>query len=260
MKPVPTLAAPAPFTPDALETSRAVEFRPADAITQADKLIVANAESSIAEHTGRGGIDFSAGGWSYEQVVCPALPNHLFLQYKRAAGTGSETMFSASIPRGAEGRVRIIPIRRRGYSLFSPAPVNALTISAFNHIRAEEPEAQRSEGWLSNALCYAALAGARPQLPPADTEALPGHPVPALGALLHVKNKDGEVIQFADAAATPQPMIWTMTFTRKGRLVKAAHGPAPMTSARSVPKDAPAKLKSVPKDASSRTRTVPPAQ
>jgi len=260
MKPVPALATPSPFAPDALNTARAVEFRPEGAITQADKLIVANAESSIAEHAGRGGIDFSGSGWTYEQIVCPALPNHLFLQYKRAAETGSETMFSASIPRGAEGRVRIIPIRRRGYSLFSPAPVNALTISAFNHIRAEEPESQRTEGWLGNALCYAALAGARPQLPPADSEALPGHPAPALGAFLHVRNRDGEVIQFTDSAATPMPMIWTMTFTQKGRLVKAAHGPAPMTSARPVPKDVPAKLKSVPDGASARTQTVPPAQ
>ena len=68
------------------------------------------------------------------------------------------SVFSASVPRNGAGRVRIVPILKRGYSLFSPAPINALTISAFNHIRAEEGEAANSD-WLGNALCYAALAG-----------------------------------------------------------------------------------------------------
>ncbi len=271
LKPVPPLAVPAPFSPEAHAAVRAIEFRPAEAMTKPDRLIAANAESSIAEHAARGGIDFSGAGWSYEQVVCPALPNHLFLQYRRATGTGSETEFSASIPRGGEGRVRIIPIRRRGYSLFSPAPVNALTISAFNHIRAEEPEPQRSTGWLGNALCYAALAGARPQLPPVDAAPEPGQAVPAMSALLRVKDRNGEEIQFADASAAPHPMMWTMTFTQKGRLVKAAHGPAPMTGARAVPEETaptlrpvpgetPAALQTVPKEAPATLSAVPPAR
>jgi hypothetical protein len=91
----------------------------------------------------------------------PALPEHLFLRFTRNDGAGDVSLFSASIPRG-EGRVRIIPIQRRGYSLFSPAPINAMTISAFNHIRDEERSDQAPD-WLGTGLCYAALAGAHPQ-------------------------------------------------------------------------------------------------
>jgi hypothetical protein len=145
------------------------------------------------------------------------------------------TVFSASIPRGGEGRVRIIPILRRGYSLFSPAPINALTISAFNHIRAEEPSASDSD-WLGNGLCYAALAGAHPQIVSREATPEPGKPIPALTAVMDVQlqAKNQEIIRFADATAIPRPMEWTMTFTRQGRLVRATHSPALMERATPV--------------------------
>jgi hypothetical protein len=192
---------------------------------------------------------FEAGTWNYQQVVCRALPHHLFLQYTRSNGSGDVSVFSASIPRDGEGRVRIIPILRRGYSLFSPAPINALTISAFNHIRAEEPEPDRAANWLGNALCYAALAGAHPEIASADAEPAPGKPIPAMTAVLYVRVKDGETIKFADAAAKPRPMQWTMTFTERGKLLKATHSPAQTYAVKPVPKESPAKTRIVPQGA-----------
>jgi hypothetical protein len=235
-RPVPPAVSPKPFSIDATSrhSASSTEFRPADQMTPADRLLAADAESSIAEHAGLNGFEFEQGSWSYRQVVCPALPHHLFLQYTRNNGAGDVTVFSASIPRGGEGRIRIIPILRRSYSLFSPAPINALTISAFNHIRAEEP-ARESSDWLGNGLCYAALAGAQIRIASSDAE--PGRkPVPALGPVLWVARNGEETIEFADAAATPHPMQWTMTFNPKGKLVKARHAPAPMFTAKPLPK------------------------
>jgi hypothetical protein len=241
-KPVPPPKEPMPF---ATESSRAnpsftIEFRAANQITENDRLVIADAESSIAEHAGVAGFEFEAGKWNYQQVVCPALPNHVFLQYTRNNGAGDVTVFSASIPRGGEGRVRIIPILRRGYSLFSPAPINALTISAFNHIRAEEVS-ESSSDWLGNALCYAALAGAHPRVLGPDAQPELEKPIPALTAVMDVQLQatGEEVIRFADAAAIPRPMEWTMTFTHKGKLIKATHSPAPMAAVRRVPQTPP---------------------
>jgi hypothetical protein len=237
---VPQAVAATPFKPDAVkDQGQEIEFRKVDEMTQSDRLLVANAESSIAEHAGLNGLAFEQGNWTYQQVVCPALPHHLFLQYRRNNGAGDETVFSASIPRDGDGRVRIIPILKRGYSLFSPAPINALTISAFNHIRAEEPEEQRATGWLGNALCYAALAGGHPHLEPPDAEPEPGKPVAAMTAMLDVEVKGGETIKFADASATPKPMEWTMTFAKDGKLMKATHTVAQMYAEKPVSKDSP---------------------
>jgi hypothetical protein len=153
---------PFPLGGEATAPAAALEFRFFDQMSPRDRDLAAGAESTIGERAGFAGLEFNQGKWSYQQVVCSALPGHLFLQFTRNNGIGDVSVFSASIPRSGDGQVRIIPILRRGYSLFSPAPINALTISAFNHIRAEE-QAGETPYWLATGLCYAALAGAHPK-------------------------------------------------------------------------------------------------
>lgn len=233
---VPPPKMPRPFGIDAPNPpiEELLAFRSPEQMTEQDRLLAANAESSIAEHAGLNGFELEEGKWTYEQIVCPALPGHLFLQYRKNNGVGDLTVFSASVPRNNEGRVRIVPILKRGYSLFSPAPINALTISAFNHIRAEEPD-QGNGSWVGNAVCYAALAGARPKIPSPEDEPTVDKPVPALTALLKVNEDGSEVIRFDDAAGKPRPTQWTMIFSRKGKLMKATHTSAPMLSEKPVP-------------------------
>jgi len=230
-----------PYFTDSLDPHRShsVEFRAVDRMSEEDRLLAANAESSIAEHAKYADLDFNQSGWSYQQVICPALPNHVFLRFLRNNGAGDVSMFSASIPHGDEGRVRIIPIQRRGYSLFSPAPINALTISAFNHIRAEEnPDQDTAKApsagpdWLGTGLCYAALAGGHPQAASiSDNPAGEKFPVAGM-ALLEVGNNGGAVLSFTDVSASLRPMRWSMTFDRKGRLIKGGHSPAELLSIR----------------------------
>jgi len=240
---VPPPVEPKPFPTHQAghQPARTIEFRSADSMTESDRLLLADAQASITEHAAFSGFDFDKTNWSYQQIVCPALTNHLFLQFMRNNGAGDVTVFSASIPRGGEGRVRIVPVLRRGYSLWAPAPINAMTISAFNHIRAEEVRSvdtsESDADWVGNALCYAALAGAHPQLLSPDATPALGKPIPALIAVMEVNpaDKNQEVIRFADAAALPRPMEWSMTFTKQGKLVKAAHSAAPAWSVKPVP-------------------------
>lgn len=247
---VPAATDSKPFSTIATRTTPVytVEFRSADQLTQQDRLLLADAESSIAEHAGFAGLEYQQSSWNYRQIVCPTFPGHLFLQYTRNNGVGDTTVFSASIPRNGEGRVRIVPILRRSYSLFSPTPINAMTISTFNHIRAEEGETANAD-WLGNALCYAALAGSQPQIVSADAEPALHKPIPALNAVMNVQMQAHgiEMIRFDDAASRPHSMEWTMTFTHQGKLIKATHRPASMLTAKPVPQ----------KSAVSRTWPVP---
>ncbi len=108
---VPVDIQPRPFRIESSEDSSstdsmrlsAVQFRAADRLESRDRLLQSDAESSIAEHAARLGYDLGAGDWAYQQIVCPAFPGHLFLQYMRRAGAGDVTEFSVSIPRGNEG-------------------------------------------------------------------------------------------------------------------------------------------------------------
>ena len=257
-KPVPEVVRPMPFPIDSEAPGRAlaVEFRPAEQMAEKDRLLEADAESAIGEKAGFADLQFNVGKWNYQQIVCPALPNHLFLGFTRNNGVGDVSLFSASIPRNGEGRVRIIPIQRRGYSFFSPAPINALTISAFNHIRAEEHSDQAPD-WAGTALCYAALAGAHPEAEvPADSAAGRKYPQDPR-AMMQIPDHGGAIIHFTDVTVRPRPMTWTLIFNGKGRLLKATHVPAPLIAAKSVP--------AIPVDGQGKqieagAKTVPPAQ
>jgi hypothetical protein len=245
-KPIKPFELHTPFPIDAQtpRTELVVSYRQPDAMTEQDKLLEADSESAINEKAGFTDLGFNVGKWGYTQIACPALPNHLFLGFMRNDGVGDVSLFSALIPRNGEGRVRIIPIRRRGYSYFSPAPINALTISAFNHILTEERAAQVPD-WAGMATCYAALAGARPAVSVAEKDQAK-YPEGAQ-VILSVPAKGGAEIQFIDVAVPQKPMRWTLTFNAKGRLLKAKHVPAELVVAKADP------------TRQIETRTVPPS-
>jgi hypothetical protein len=217
VKPQPALSRPLlfPYGSGAAKNDSSVVYLDADQVSQADRELAAASEGEIRARAGFHGIDAAQGQWSWRQVACPALPHHLFLLFLRSEGVGGQSLFSVSIPQDGRGRVRVIPIKRRGYGLFSPAPINAQTVAAFNQIRAEEHSGPGGD-WLGTGLCYAALAG----LQPATTEQ--GFAPPAV---LEAFADGGAAIRFTDAAAA-RPMEYTLRFDRTGKLLKAVRTPA----------------------------------
>lgn len=211
------------FTLDSPLDSQPVTFRTPEQMTERDRNLEANAASSIARYADRAGLEFNQGKWSYGQIVCPAFPQHLFLRYTRNQGKGDVSVFTASIPRDGEGRVRIIPIERRSYSLFSPASENALTIDAFHHIRGEEPEASPTP-WVGMGLCYAALAGAslplNPTAQPGEEDTQGGSQ--NVSSILNLEEDGGAVLRFTHMRTATDPTEWALTFDRKGNLVKSS--------------------------------------
>jgi hypothetical protein len=223
---------PPPFYPTGIfdiENHKAVAARfirvlSEDQMTREDHDLVANAESSIQERAGVENLEFNEAGWTHQQLVCPALPGHLFLRFTRDDGTRQMSMFSAAVPRDGNSRVHIIPIVRKGYSLFSPAPVGAMTIAAFNRIRVEEGEGASAD-WLGTGLCYAALAGANPKLAKPASKEDPELPA-IMPPTLTITTQGGAIIRFADISVPSRPMQWTMVFDARRKLIKASHSPA----------------------------------
>jgi hypothetical protein len=210
---------PTSFHTAATPDPHPVVFLSEEQISASDRALIATAKPLIQREASFGGIDFGVGKWSYQQLECHALPEHLFLIYTRNNGVGDVSLFSTAISRTGKDRVRVIPIRRRGFSLFSPAPVNPLTIAMFNRIRAEEP-ASKNADWLSTSLCYAALTGAHP-----ETSSSPDSPNTAglsfaFPPTLEIGNLGESTVRFVDVAAMPQPMQWALTFTPRGELEK----------------------------------------
>lgn len=216
LKPIPT-----PFPLGARFGRRSsLEFRTPDAMTAEDRAVAEGAQTEIARRADLAGLHLTdAEGWGYEQAVCPAFPEHVILEYSRLNGQGDVTLFSAVVPRGSAGHVRVIPVRRRGYSLWTPASSNALTLNDFNHM---VMEGGLSPDWMTVSLCYTALAAGHvraaliPELP-ADERYPLGEP-----AMLAVNaKKAGAEVRLVDMA-TPRPKgEWILTFDGAGHLKKA---------------------------------------
>ena len=230
--------APTPFPVNARTKSRQeLEFRPVEQMTAADRELAEANEAEIARRAGLQGFRGVGGvgqaemepskddGWGYEQAVCPVFPGHLILEYSRGNGDGDVTLFAAVVPRG-EGHVRVIPVRRRGYSLWTPASSNALTINDFNHMVQEGHEGL-SPDWLTLGLCYTALAGGHVRAAlAARTAEEEVYPLVA-PAMLTVGAKGGAEVRLDDATPKTKPMSWTLSFDGRGRLLKVRHTGAP---------------------------------
>ena len=225
-----------------------VDIRPAAAVSAQDRQLESNEENSIRERAGVHLMDFTPNGWSYSQIACPAFPGHLFLRFTRAAGKGDVSAFTASIPRFGQGKDRIIPIQRRGYSLFSPAPINAMTIASFNHILAEERTSGEPE-WAAIAVCYAALAGTGGE----------GTLTPVGAPILWIEKDGGATIVIT--TTDPRTKDWTMIFDSKGVLRKATHTGLADSTVHPVPKEGQVEWRPVPGMAPQTAAPVaPPAQ
>ena len=237
-KPVPQSKTVMPFsnTVSPGATEHFIVYRSQEQMSQSDRDLAAKTQPAIRDAAAFAGIEFDKEKWSYRQLQCQALPGHLLLLFTGDSGTGNVSLFSAAIPRAGKGRVRVIPVERRGFSLFSPAPVNPLATAAFNRIRAQESASQPAD-WLATGLCYAALTE-----PLLEVSTAPGRSPQANVALsfpptLEV-GVDGEsTVRFVNVAEPRQPMQWVLTFDATGQLVKVEHFPTPAYATTIVPKN-----------------------
>jgi len=237
-KPVPQAKTLTPFSTNASSSGigHFIVYRPLEEMSQNDRDLAAKMQPAIRDAAAFVGIDFDKEKWRYRQLECQALPGHLFLLFTGDSSAGDVSLFSAAIPRAGKGRVRVIPVERRGFSLFSPAPVNALATAAFNRIRAQEP-ANKPADWLATGLCYAALTeprlevSASPSPSPQANLALSFPPTLEVGV-------DGEsTVRFVNVAEPRQPMQWVLTFDARGQLIKVEHFPTPAYATTIVPKN-----------------------
>ena len=235
-RPVPSPLNLSPFQSETPQSSSTelIEFRSQNQMTQPDRNLADGAQASIREAATLASIEFGQGKWTYQQLACQALPGHLFLLYKGENGADDISLFSAAIARAGNGHVRIIPIQRRGFSLFSPAPVNALTIAAFNRIRSSEPGNQNAD-WLATALCYAALTGAHPETAPAPDKSPDTGLSLSFPPTLEVGNYGESTVRFVDLASPRQPKEWALTFNAKGLLTKVTNSAVPTYVVKPIP-------------------------
>ena len=88
-------------------------------MSASDRKAASDAMATIKAKAAVQGFDLSLDKWSYRQIVCPVLPDQIFLLFERNNGAHDLSMFSAVLPWSGQGSMLILPIMHRGYSLYT---------------------------------------------------------------------------------------------------------------------------------------------
>lgn len=200
-----------------------LEHRSASEMSPEDSSLVDKRQREIAREAEFFGYELAAHDWTHDQVVCPDMPNDLILHYRSRSRTGAESLFTAVVPRGA-GRVMVVPVLFRNAIPFHAATGSERSLTVFNQAVPKEVAQKAAEPdgpWLMLGMCYAAVAGAEPQVPQrTDTETSLVHaPVPTIR--IAGDHQSREII-FSDRNDPRQYMVWSITLTDHGRLTAAS--------------------------------------
>jgi len=201
-----------------------LEHRSADLINNADQELLHARKKELVGEAQFYGYDITTTGWTYDQAICPQLPNSLLLHYLNKFPDGSQSQFTALIPRGA-GRVRIVPVLYRNSSPYSPAVKNPRNFAIFNSLVPADIAKKDSDpegSWLSLGVCYAEVVGGRPNVPddPSLDTATIKAPVATYRYDAATKQKQ---VQFSDRDSSKIFKIWTVSLSDDGRVTGASN-------------------------------------
>lgn len=207
-------AASAPYT--------TFEVRPAEQMDAQDAAVIKARRRDLVAEAEFWGYDLNAGQWTWDQVVCPEIPDAVVLHYRKKGAKG-EFLFTAVLPRGT-GRVLVAPVLYGGATPFESATGAKRTSSVFNQAvpadvaaRDIEPEGH----WLQLAMTYAVIAGAEPRVPNV-AEQQPGlMKAPEPDLKLSEASHAREVV-FSDHQAPRHYTVWTIDFDGQGRAIDAS--------------------------------------
>ena len=197
------------------------EVRPAEQMDPQDSSVVKANHREIATEAAFWGYDLNSGHWTWDQVICPEIPDAVVLHYRRKGSKG-EFLFTAVVPRAA-GRVLVAPVLYGGATPFESATGAKRTTSVFNQAvpvevatRDIEPEGH----WLHLAMTYAVIAGAEPRVPNAAEQQAGLMKAPEPGLQLSQASHAREVV-FSDHQAPRHYTVWTIDFNGQGRVTDA---------------------------------------
>ena len=189
--------------------------------------VVSNLSAELSKQAALSSFDISRPEWHYEQVVCPAFPDYVFLAFTHGADSNGSSHFVAMLPRNS-AQVRIVSTYAHGLLPFDAAWSRPGTHEVFNSmLRQERGTAPLSSApnWLVIALCYAELSGY-----PVQMLAYSPIPGPSLDVLRLNANQPQMLIE-ADKSAdvtlsdVSQPTIttnWSLHFDRHGQITSAS--------------------------------------
>jgi hypothetical protein len=155
-------AAPIGNTPlGASPTVIGLEHLEPDQMSNADYEVVSNLNAELSKQAALANFDISSPGWHYQQILCPAFPDYVFLGFSHGPDDSGSSRFAALLPRN-DAQVRIVSTYAHGLLPFEASWNRPGTFEVFNGMLRQERGAtplSYAPNWLMVAVCYAELSG-----------------------------------------------------------------------------------------------------
>ncbi|HTV06304.1 MAG TPA: hypothetical protein VME86_13120 [Acidobacteriaceae bacterium] len=226
-------------------------------MSAADRATVQARHSEIMESAEIYGYNLMAGNWTYRQTVCSPMPDTILLHYSERFSDGTESLFTALVPRG-QGRVRVVPVLYRNATPFVPAPRNPRNYALFNSLVPQNIAAEHlasSRNWIELSACYAELTGADITIPAGESVMTGVAGAPTATIQVDPKRKTS-LVTFADRQSERTFRVWSISYNREGRVTAAGTEVYPVNS--SNPVTAPSVMAAQTPETES--KPVPPSQ
>lgn len=193
-----------------------------------DTAVVSSLSPELSKEAALASFDLAEPGWQYQQIVCPAFPDYLFLDFSHGADPNGSSHFVAALARNGP-QVRIVSSAAHGFLPFESAWNKPGTYDIFNHILLQERGSRSMKSapnWLVIGMCYAELSGHHVQvLTPKqltgasmDLTRLKG-----VEAQMLVGSDQSATVTFSDASKPGVTTLWALKFDRHGQLTSVSH-------------------------------------
>ena len=196
-------------------------------MSEADYEVVSNLSAELSKQAALANFDISSPAWHYQQIVCPAFPDYVFLAFTHGADESGSSRFAALLPRN-DAQVRVVSTYAHGLLPFEASWNRPGTFEVINGMLRQErgtTPLSHAPNWLLIAVCYAELSGYPVQV----LNVLP-NPAPTLDLLRLGANRPQMVIgadqsadvTFSDVSRPTITTNWTLHFDRHGQITSAS--------------------------------------
>jgi hypothetical protein len=208
-------------------------------MSAADRALLEQREVDVSSAAAFYGFDISDSHWTYQQIVCRSLPDHMMLSFENGSVAHGPSRFVAVVPANGD-KVQVVTEYAHGLLPFHAAWEKSTAYEAFNRMTATdrgEHELGPQSHWLNLGMCFAALTGHQPRVP---------EPQENVGASEALTKRNGSTpiilidpgktaeVDFSDISEA-RTGNWRLSFDNRGRLTKAELESADPLKTRVVP-------------------------
>jgi hypothetical protein len=196
-------------------------------MSRADYEVVSNLSAELAKQAALANFDISRPGWAYQQILCPAFPDYVFLTFSHGADDSGSSHFAAILPRN-DAKVRVVTTYAHGLLPFNASWNHPGTYEVFNGMLREERgdvPLSHAPNWLLIGVCFAELSGYPVQV--LSTVPLPDQTLDMLRLdanrpQMVIAADQSADVTFSDVSRPTITTNWTLHFDRHGQITSTA--------------------------------------